>query len=75
VDRSRRGLEVTQRPRGGETVYHALAAGLLLVPRTFGNAPLYVARSDTFEILHQTGDDTTNEIAPPDVAGSFFTES
>lgn len=45
----------------------ALAAGLMFIPRTFGSAPMYFAQANTFEISGQSGDDTTNEQAPPEV--------
>ncbi len=46
----------------------AIAAGLLFLPRMFSNAPLQVAQaSGSFDVSNQTGDDTSNEIAPPEV--------
>jgi hypothetical protein len=44
-----------------------VVAGLLFVPRTFGSAPLYLAQSGSYDVSNQTGDDTSNEIAPPEV--------
>jgi len=48
-------------------VTFALAAGLLFVPRVFGSTAVYLTQANTFEISNQTGDDTTNEIIPPEV--------
>ena len=45
----------------------ALAAGLLFLPRMFGSAPLYLAQTGSFDVSNQSGDDTSNEIVPPEV--------
>lgn len=46
----------------------AMIAGLLFLPRTFGVAPVYLAQSETFEVSNQSGDDTNNEMTPPEVS-------
>jgi hypothetical protein len=48
-------------------VAFALGAAMLFISRAFGGAPLYLAQAATYDVSGQTGDDTNNEMTPPEV--------